>query len=83
MPHRPGERSFFFAGTCSSRALRFSAKNAAWSWPFPPRRKKHPSPSRCPASSRALRRRAHGFAVKSGPRPGRKEKGPLPSGKGP
>lgn len=36
-----------------------------------------------PASSRALRRRAHDFAVKRGPRPGRKEKGPLPSGKGP
>ena len=85
MPHRPGERSFFFAGTCSSRALRFSAKNAAWSWPLPPWRKRHPSPSRhlIDASSQALRCRAHGFAVKRGPRPGRKEKGPLPSGKGP
>ena len=35
MPRRPGERSFFFAGTCSSRSLRFSAKSAAWSWPLP------------------------------------------------
>ena len=85
MPRGPGERSFFFAGTCSSLSLRFSAKSAAWSWPLPPWRKSRPSPSRhlIDASSRALRRPAHGFAVKRGPAPKRKEKGPLPSGKGP
>ena len=90
MPRRPGERSFFFAGTCSSRALRFSAKRAAWSWPLPPWRKRHPSPSRhlIDASSRTLRRRAHGFAVKRGPRSETQRKrapaiwqGPLKMGK--
>ena len=61
---------FFLCRDLRSRSLHFSAKSAAWSWPLPPWRKRHPSPSRhlIDASSQALRCRAHGFAVKRGQR---------------
>ena len=76
-PRRPEEHSFFFAGTCSSRSLRFN-----------PKAPHGPAFCTSDASPRALRRRAYGFAVKRGPLPGTQRKrapaiwqGPLKMGK--